>query len=112
MTEARPATGLSVSALIRRTEAGGGSAMVLAKGDAIAGAILLLMCDRGRPVGLYERVWRFEGGFGLEPVGPSDPSEPGAAADYIARRRRTDPDLWAVEIDHPEALQLARDCLC
>lgn len=112
MTEARPATGLSVSALIRRTEAEGGSAMVLAKGDATAGAILLLLADRGHPIGLCERVWRFEGGFGLEPVGPADLEQPGAASDYIARRRRSDPDLWAVEIDHREALRLARECLC
>lgn len=112
MTEARPATGLSVSALIRRTEAEGGSAMVLAKGDPTAGAILLLLSDRGRPLGLRERVWRFEGGFGLEPVGPADLEQPGAASEYIARRRRSDPDLWAVEIDHADALRLACDCLC
>jgi len=112
MTEARPATGLSVSALIRRTEAGGGSAMVLAKGDATAGAILLLLSDRGYPIGLFERVWRFEGGFGLEAVGPNDLVQPGAVSEYIGRRRRTDPDLWALEIDHPEALRLARESLC
>lgn len=112
MTEARPATGLSVSALIRRTEVEGGSAMVLAKGDLTAGAILLLLADRGQPVGMLERVWIFDGGFGLERVGPADLQMPGAASDYIARRRRSDPDLWAVEIDHPDALQLARDCLC
>lgn len=111
MTEARAATGLLVSALIRRIEAEGGSAMVIAKGDAIAGAVLLLLANRGQLTGLRERVWRFEGGHGLEPVGPQDLDEPGAAADYVARRRKSDPDLWALEIDHEEAERIAGELL-
>ena len=107
MTEPRPASGLLVSALIRRIEAEGGSAMVLAKGDAIAGAMLLLLADRGVPGGIVERVWRFEGGHGLERVGPTDPQEPGAISDYVARRRKSDPDLWVVEIDHRDAETIA-----
>lgn len=111
MIEPRAATGLLISALIRRIEAEGGSAMVIAKGDAIAGAVLLLLADRGRPTGIRERVWRFEGGHGLEPVGPQNLDEPGAASDYVARRRKSDPDLWAVEIDHAEAERIAVELL-
>nr|WP_053000181.1 DUF1491 family protein [Sphingomonas sp. Y57] len=111
MTEPRAAAGLLVSALIRRIEAEGGSAMVIHRGDAIAGAILLLLADRGVLRGIVDRVWRFEGGHGLERVGPADPDEPGAAGDYIARRRRSDPDLWVVEIDHPEAERIAGELL-
>lgn len=111
MIEPRAAAGLLVSALIRRVEAEGGSAMVIAKGDPIAGAILLLIADRGVLAGLYERVWRFDGGHGLEKIGPDDPNAPGLAADYIARRRRSDPDLWAVEIDHRDGERIARDVL-
>jgi hypothetical protein len=109
--EPRPATGLLVSALIRRIEAEGGSAMVIAKGDAIAGAILLLLADRGIPGGMLERVWRFEGGHGLDFVGPTDPDKVDAMTDYVARRRRSDPDLWAVELDHPEARRIAEEML-
>lgn len=111
MTEPRPASGLLVSALIRRVEAEGGSAMVIAKGDAIAGAMLLLLADRGVPGALVERVWRFEGGHGLERVGPADPNEPGVAGDYVARRRKSDPDLWVVEVDHPEAERIVGELL-
>lgn len=111
MTEPRAAAGLLVSALIRRIEAEGGSAMVIHRGDAIAGAILLLLADRGVLRGIVDRAWRFEGGHGLERVGPADPDEPGAAGDYIARRRRSDPDLWVVEIDHPEAERIAGELL-
>lgn len=111
MTEARPASGLLVSALIRRIEAEGGSAMVIAKGDAIAGAILLLIADRGVLSAIIERAWRFEGGYGFERVGPADPDEPGAAGDYVARRRRSDPDLWVVELDHRAAETIASGVL-
>lgn len=111
MTEPRPASGLLVSALIRRIEAEGGSAMVIARGDAIAGAILLLLADRGVLDKIVERVWRFEGGHGLEPVGPDDPNMPGIAAEYVARRRKSDPDLWVVELDHREAERIAGEVL-
>jgi hypothetical protein len=111
VTEPRPASGLLVSALIRRIEAEGGSAMVIARGDAVAGAILLLLADRGVLVKIAERVWRFDGGHGLEPVGPAQPDEPGAAGDYVARRRKSDPDLWAVEVDHPDAERIAGEVL-
>lgn len=111
MIDPRPATGLLVSALRRRIEAAGGSAMVIHRGDDIAGAILLMLADRGRLGAIVERVWRFDGGFGFERVGPADPDEPGVAGDYVARRRRSDPDLWAIEIDHPEAERIAGEVL-
>ena len=111
MTEPRPAAGLLVSALIRRIEAEGGSAMVIARGDAIAGAILLLLADRGVLDKIVERVWRFDGGHGMEAVGPADPNEQGVAGDYVARRRKSDPDLWVVEVDHRDAERIAGEVL-
>lgn len=111
MIEPRAASALLVSALVRRIDAEGGAAMVLARGDEVAGAMLLLLADRGVLTAIVERVYRFEGGHGLEKVGPADPNEPGVAADYIARRRKSDPDLWALELDHPEAERIAGEVL-
>lgn len=111
MTEARAASGLLVSALIRRIESEGGSAMVIAKGDAVAGAILLLLADRGVPGPIVERVWRFDGGHGFERVGPAEPNEPGVVGDYVVRRRKSDPDLWVIEVDHREAERIAGEIL-
>jgi hypothetical protein len=109
MTEVRPASGLLVSAMIRRAQAEGGSAMVLARGDDVAGAILIILADRGIVGRIVERVWRFDGGYGLESVGPAEPEAPGAVSDYVARRRRSDPDLWVIELDHPDAAAIAGD---
>jgi hypothetical protein len=92
----RLAAGLLVSALIRRVEAAGGSGMVLARGDATAGALLIQLAERGVPGALLERTLDTKGGYAWTPTGPDDAE---ARADYIARRRRSDPDLWVVELD-------------
>jgi len=84
--------------------------MVITKGDAVAGAMILILCDRGVVGAVVERMWR-DDGYGLEPVGPAEPNAPGAVSDYIARRRKSDPDLWVIELDHPQALALATDMI-
>ncbi len=103
MPEGRAASAVVVTALIRAVSAEGGSAMVLERGDQVAGAILLLFVDRGIPTALRERVWRIEGGYRLESVGPEPADGPSAIDAYIARRRKSDPDLWVLELDHPKA---------
>lgn len=103
MTEARPAAGLLVSALIRTIAAEGGHGVVLAKGDATAGAILLLIADRGVPQVLLERSVG-GGGYSWAESGPADADERDL---YLAKRRRNDPDIWIVELDHPRARDIA-----
>lgn len=90
---------LLVSGLIRATEAEGGSAMLLARGEAMGGALLVILAHHGRAVGVRERGIDAAGTSAWIATGPSDPDAPGALSDYIARRRRFDPDLWVVEID-------------
>jgi hypothetical protein len=108
---ARVTAGLLVSALIRRIEAEGGHAMVLAKGDATSGAILIALAVRGVTTRLVERALGMDGAYAWVPSGPASFDEPGALADYIARRRRSDPDLWVVELDHERAEAIAGELL-
>jgi hypothetical protein len=91
-------TDVWVAALIRRTEIGGGFAMVVRKGDARAGSVLVKVLNRREGAArLYaeatrgdgERVW-------MQPVAATDEAELDA---YIARTARIDPDVWVVEID-------------
>jgi hypothetical protein len=107
---ARLTSAMRVSALVRRMQASGGHAMILAKGDATAGAILIALADRGRTSGLVERAPGTDGDR-LFPVGPRDPDAPDAISDYVAGRRRRDPDLWVVELDGPAAPDIAQDLL-
>lgn len=92
----RLAAGMLVSALIRRVEQAGGSAMVLAKGDATAGALLIQLAERGVPGPLLERRLDLDGRYRWSPTGPDDTDQ---REDYLARRRRSDPDLWVIELD-------------
>ncbi len=103
---ARLAAGMLVSALIRRAEQLGGNGAVLAKGDATAGALLIQLADRGVPGPLLERRLDPQGDYRWSPTGPEDADQRG---DYIARRRRGDPDLWVLELDVPDGMQLVED---
>ncbi|MDB5678218.1 DUF1491 family protein [Sphingomonas bacterium] len=86
-----------VNALVRRANREGGFATVLAKGDATAGAILIIAQDRGEHARAYERGVGAKGDTELLPVGPEGVSQ--EVTDYWIRRRRNDPDLWVVEVD-------------
>lgn len=102
---ARLAAGLLVSALIRRVEAAGGNAMVLARGDASAGALLIQLAERGVAGDLIERTLDARGAYAWTRTGPDLQDR----ADYIARRRRSDPDLWVIELDVANAAALVAD---
>lgn len=92
-----------VDLLLRRTEAAGGFAAVLAKGDDTSGTILVQCRDRGEPGPLLERRFSSDGTYIWEAVGPSDTNDSESAANYRDRRRSADPDLWIVELDIADA---------
>lgn len=98
-----------VSALVRRVANGGGAAVVVAKGDATAGSILLICMERGRLTAYRERLLKPDGSYGWEAVGPSPDSAPGVSDSWLARRRQRDPDLWIVELDIPNAERFAAE---
>jgi hypothetical protein len=108
---ARLASGLIVNALIRRVNAEGGSAMVLAKGDAEAGAILVLALDRGDDPRFFERGLGPDGKAALVRSGPLQFDDPGAVGDYWQRRRSRDPDLWVLELDIASAERFAAETI-
>lgn len=95
----RLASGVEVSALIRRIEGMGGHAMVLAKGDRDAGAILLVLAERGVVKALLDRAFDGSGGYRWRQTSTQDVDGYQKLADYIGRRRGRDPDLWVVELD-------------
>lgn len=102
---ARLATGALVNALVRRVGHAGGFATILAKGDATAGAVLVVTQDRGQNAKMWERGIGPSGKVELIAVGPEGDS--GELTDYWMKRRRNDPDLWVVELDIPQAERFA-----
>lgn len=95
----RLTSAMLVSALIRRIASEGGNGAVLARGDATAGALLLLIADRGKTVAMRERGLRADGSSGWVSTGPSDLNDGATFASYLERRRKFDSDLWLVELD-------------
>lgn len=94
---------LEVAALRRLAESEGGHATVLAKGDSDRGALTLLIRERGAFSRLYERRLDVSGHYRWQPTGPVTNAEEGEISDYCAKRRRSDPDLWLIELDVPHA---------
>ena len=97
-------SGVLVSALMRRVNDAGGSAVVLAKGDAQAGAILIVTADRGQDQRLLERGIGPDGRVTLIDSTPTEDLD-----GYCRRRRTRDPDLWLIELDVAEAQQFAAE---
>lgn len=107
----RLTSAMLVSALVRRADAEGGSAMVLAKGDAMSGAILLLLLERGDNPRFVERGIGPDGTASLLPSGPKDLANESEAVAYWRRRRERDADLWVVELDIAGAERFAAETM-
>ena len=90
---------LEVAALLRQVAQGGGFATVLAKGEADAGAILVVITHRGANARVYERMPSLDGTRPWRLAQGDDSRDGGTVADYLARRRKQDSDLWMVELD-------------
>ncbi len=104
---ARLAAGVFVSALMRRVNAEGGYATLLARGDPTAGAILLVCAERGTVQSVRERVLTTMGSYAWQPVGPAPSDDAAAVNDYLSRRRNRDADLWVIELDVPNSERFA-----
>jgi hypothetical protein len=57
-------------------------------------------------------VPNLQGGYALMRCGPTPEEGLEALNLYIARRRRSDPDLWIIELDIPEAERFAAETIC
>lgn len=98
-----------VSLLMRRVSGEGGNAMILAKGDEMAGGLLLATREKGRNSGLLERILASDGGYAWQRVGPQDTVDEAVTDHYMQRRRTSDPDLWVIELDIPNAERFAAE---
>lgn len=103
-------THLLVGALLRRVNDAGGMAMVLARGDADAGALLLITGEKGHNYRALERGMGPDGALTLVETGPAGADAP-TLTDYWQRRRARDPDLWVIELDIAQAERFAAETI-
>jgi hypothetical protein len=111
-SEPRLTSAMLAGALIRRANGAGGVATIVVKGDATSGVILVQAMEKGQETGLFERISGYDGGCRLARCGPPPEDGPDALAQYIARRRRSDPDLWIIELDIADAERFAAETIC
>jgi hypothetical protein len=90
---------LEVASLIRRAQVAGDFASVLRSGDPESGALLLIITSRGRHFACLERVLSASGAYQWQSAGPGESAEMAEVPDFLAKRTRFDPDLWAIELD-------------
>ncbi|MGQ0558514.1 MAG: DUF1491 family protein [Sphingosinicella sp.] len=106
--EPRLASSLLVNMLVRRAEAQGGFGAVLAIGDPTAGAVAVVLTERGANPRLFERSLQSDGRYGWQEA----TARSGAGTDvqaWLEKRRRIDPDLWVVELDIAPAERFAAE---
>ena len=103
MAVERVKAGIWVQMALRLGNANGRYGAVLHRGDPDAGGVLTVLRV---PDGLVvlSQMRTAEGQLGwLRGTGPA-PVDQAAADAYIARQRRTDPDLWVIEFEAPDGL--------
>ena len=101
----RLTSAIQVSALLRRVAAQGGFGAVLAKGDETAGALALVVRERGIER-VLTRTMAPSGGYQWTEAagGESIPA-------WSQRARARDPDLWIIELDIPDAARFVDETL-
>ena len=124
MLEPRLASHLLISALRRKVEAAGGFATVIASGDKMAGAIILVCrpqngtshTGENDPVfpqkpAILEREPTLEGPGAWVPISAQNIDNEEKISEYLAKRRRADPDLWIIELDVAHAERFAAEII-
>jgi hypothetical protein len=104
----RLASSVLATALLRRAESEGGFGAVLARGDATAGAIAVILLEKGRKACFLERLLQPDGGYAWQ-VSRQDIEDEGEFQAFLARRRAVDRDLWILELDIPSAERFAAE---
>ena len=91
-----------VKALIRRCEFNGASAMVVRRGDAGSGTVLVKLNTLDGQASVFAPARDGDGQL-IWMKAPSGAPVPEAEADaYIEKQRSFDPDIWVVEIEDRE----------
>ena len=103
---ARLTSAMFVSALVRLAQQEGGFAAVVHRGDEHAGAVLIVLAERGQPVEVLERILSGDGRYAW--ASPLAAGHNAADIDkFLEKRRRFDPDSWVIELDTASAERFA-----
>lgn len=94
---AQLASGIWVSAYLRRLQIDGIPAYVIARGDDTAGAVLVKLALMDGTARAYQRGFDLNSGARVWQVLVEGPEA--VVDEAIARQRSFDPDLWVIEVE-------------
>ena len=112
MTDARLGSAVLVNALLRLAQQEGGFGAVLKKGDPHAGAITVVLIERGERRLILERIVQPDGRYAWQETGNRAAGNDDEFQKFLERRRRIDPDLWLIELDIASAQRFADEMGC
>jgi len=104
----RLASSVLVGGLLRRAESEGGFGAVLAKGDPSAGAIAVILAEKGRKACFLERLLQPDGSYSWQSARQEIDNEQ-EFQKFLDRRRQFDPDIWILELDIASAERFAAE---
>jgi hypothetical protein len=104
----RLASSVLATALLRRAQDEGGFGAVLAKGDPTAGAIAVILAEKGRKACFLERLLQADGSYSWQASRQEVENEQDFKS-FLDRRRKFDPDLWILELDIASAERFAAE---
>lgn len=107
--EARLASSVLVSALLKLAARDGGFGAVLAKGDPQAGSVTVILIERGERRIVLERIVQPGGSYAWQESGNYAATTDEEFEKFLDRRRRFDPDLWILELDTASAERFAAE---
>jgi hypothetical protein len=97
---------VQVKALFRQVSSLGGFATVIAKGDKDRGEILVLALEKGQFSSIWQRILQYDGAYQWAEISPQSIDNKEKIENLIRSRRKSDPDLWIIELDIPQEAQL------
>ncbi len=103
MAEPRVKAGLWVKMALRLADLDGRPGVVLRKGDADSGGVLVVLRGREGLV-VLSQMRAADGALAWMRATGAAPADQAAVDAYIARQVRFDPDIWVLEFDAPDFL--------
>ena len=103
MAEDRVKAGFWVQMALRMGQADGRYGVVVRRGDADAGGVLVVL--RGRAgLSVLSQMRTLDGSAGWLRATGAEPVDEEAALGYVERQVARDPDLWVLEFESPDML--------
>jgi hypothetical protein len=102
LSERLPAK-IEAAAIMRRVESTGGFATMIQRGDPDRGAITLLVSERGQIAAVLERQLDTDFTYQWADLSADRPFTEASWRDFLEKKRKFDPDFWAIELDVADA---------